>query len=301
MLATGSGGTSPSFSARCSSWVWARRSAVCRAITRCRSAVRQHFSHWQARYLQYRLWPFSPIFSPWLRQRAQFGGVRGFSELLHELAAPLPSVRESYPESDIASVQRSCDTIQDAPHARVVPRMSSKQALRLRQPCDTPPQLALLLLALLSSRLQHLSDYALPIYQSNCCVREPIPTLNAALSMPPNAPGCIGWPLDIGGKKHETASITRFDRFGLRYVMLLLLRAAYFTVPSSLCVSTSRLMLSLLHPTQAQQQTGQTLTPYRLVSELPFSTFEEDTPLSFPPNTDHTMYRLDEPTVVDVL
>uniref|UniRef100_A0A182M7W4 Uncharacterized protein n=1 Tax=Anopheles culicifacies TaxID=139723 RepID=A0A182M7W4_9DIPT len=51
---------------------------------------------------------------PWLRQRAQFGGVRGLSELLHELDAPLPSVRESYPESDIASAQRSCDTIENS-------------------------------------------------------------------------------------------------------------------------------------------------------------------------------------------
>ena len=115
----------------------------------------------------------------------------------------------------IASVQRSCDTIQDAPHARVVPRMPSKQTLRLRQPCDTPPQLALLLLALLSSRSQHLSDYALPIYQSNCCVREPIPTLNAALSMPPNAPGCIGWPLDIGGK--NTTPLRLLDSIASAY------------------------------------------------------------------------------------
>lgn len=48
----GSGATSPSLRARCSSWVWARRRAVCRAMTRCRSAVRQHFSQLQTRYLQ---------------------------------------------------------------------------------------------------------------------------------------------------------------------------------------------------------------------------------------------------------
>lgn len=48
----GSGATSPSLRARCSSWVWARRRAVCRAMTRCRSAVRQHFSQLQLRYLQ---------------------------------------------------------------------------------------------------------------------------------------------------------------------------------------------------------------------------------------------------------
>uniref|UniRef100_A0A182R185 Uncharacterized protein n=1 Tax=Anopheles farauti TaxID=69004 RepID=A0A182R185_9DIPT len=55
------------------------------------------------------------IFSPWLRHRAQFGGVRGLSEL----DAPFPSVRESYPESDIASTQRSCDTIYTVYHTVV--------------------------------------------------------------------------------------------------------------------------------------------------------------------------------------
>lgn len=105
----GSGATSPSLSARCSSCVWARRRAVCSAMTRCRSAVRQHFSQLQPRYLQYRLCPFRPILSPWFRQRAQFGGVRGFSELL--LDAPFASVRLSYPDSDIVSIQVSCETM----------------------------------------------------------------------------------------------------------------------------------------------------------------------------------------------
>lgn len=67
--------------ARASSCAWARRSAVCSAITRCRSAVRRHFSHMQLRYLQYRLCPFSSILRRWLRQRAQFGGARGTAEL----------------------------------------------------------------------------------------------------------------------------------------------------------------------------------------------------------------------------
>ena len=65
-----------------SSCAWARRRAVCMAMTRWRSLVRRHFSHLHVRYLQYRLWPLRAIFMRWLRQRAQLGGVRGEADVL---------------------------------------------------------------------------------------------------------------------------------------------------------------------------------------------------------------------------
>lgn len=67
---------------KASSCAWARRRAVCMAITLWRSDVSRHFSHLQLRYLQYRLCPLRAIFMRWLRQRAQLGGVLGEADVL---------------------------------------------------------------------------------------------------------------------------------------------------------------------------------------------------------------------------
>lgn len=148
------GGCKPDSLARAlaSSCACARLSAVCRAITRCLSAVRRHFSQLQYRYLQYRLWPFSSTLSRWLRQRAQLGAARGTPELDapgSERSSQSSGVRRRHAPTDtMAGLSRSpifaVELPQSVTHARRDARSQyycSRCCPRLPPPPLAPPHL----------------------------------------------------------------------------------------------------------------------------------------------------------------
>lgn len=76
---------------KASSCACALLKAVCIAMTLWRSEVNRHFSHLQERKKQYLLCPLRGTFFLWFRHLAQFGGVRGDTEVLDAFTSSLLS------------------------------------------------------------------------------------------------------------------------------------------------------------------------------------------------------------------